>query len=206
MMDNPWKDINLHDYENHMKLNSVMQLQTMNDMMCSQFYCYPISTIMILGVAGGNGLNHIDPHKIQTVYGVDINGAYLEECARRYPALSQTFLPIQADLADEDVILPQADIIVANLVIEYIGYEHFQCIIQKVNPLYVTCTIQINTDRDFISDSPYLHVFDSLEKVHHQMSEYELMQAMRKIGYQFIYRDEAALPNGKKLVRLDYQQ
>jgi hypothetical protein len=30
-MTNPWEEIPLSDYENHMKLDSVMQLQAMND-------------------------------------------------------------------------------------------------------------------------------------------------------------------------------
>ena len=70
-MSNPWQNINLEDYENHMKLDSVMQLQSMNEMMNEQFYTYPVKTIMILGIAGGNGLNHIRPGKIEKVYGVD---------------------------------------------------------------------------------------------------------------------------------------
>lgn len=32
-MKNPWESISLDDYENHMKLDSVMQLQAMNRMM-----------------------------------------------------------------------------------------------------------------------------------------------------------------------------
>ena len=35
-MENPWKEISLADYENHMKHNSVMQLQIMNEMMKGQ--------------------------------------------------------------------------------------------------------------------------------------------------------------------------
>lgn len=50
---NPWKEISLNDYESHMKLDSVMQLQTMNRMMKSQFDDYPVSSVMILGIAGG---------------------------------------------------------------------------------------------------------------------------------------------------------
>lgn len=30
-MDNPWKEIKLDDYENHMSLDSVKQLQAMNE-------------------------------------------------------------------------------------------------------------------------------------------------------------------------------
>lgn len=32
-MKNPWEEIPLADYENHMKLDSVRQLQAMNEMM-----------------------------------------------------------------------------------------------------------------------------------------------------------------------------
>ena len=56
-MNNPWNEIPLSDYENHMKLDSVHQLQTMNEMMQGQFDAYPVSCIMILGIAGGNALN-----------------------------------------------------------------------------------------------------------------------------------------------------
>lgn len=83
-MKNPWEEINLTDYENHMKLNTIMQLQAMNAIMKQQFYQYPVKTIMILGIAGGNGLEHINPQIIDKVYGIDINPQYLQylrECA-----------------------------------------------------------------------------------------------------------------------------
>ena len=54
---NPWNEIKLDDYENHMSLDSVNQLQTMNAMMKEQFEAYPVETSMVLGVAGGNGLS-----------------------------------------------------------------------------------------------------------------------------------------------------
>ena len=56
VMHNPWEDINLKDYENHMSLENVFQLQSMNNIMKEQFYSYDIDTVMILGIAGGNGL------------------------------------------------------------------------------------------------------------------------------------------------------
>lgn len=204
-MKNPWNTINLDDYENHMKLNSVMQLQVMNEMMDDQFYRYPVATLMILGIAGGNGLNHIDPDRIQKVYGVDVNQAYLRECVRRYPGLNQTLIPIQADL-QKDEFLPRADLVIANLLIEYIGYLNFQRAVQQGNPRYVSCIIQINTDSGFVSHSPYVHVFDCLEAIHHQIDEHGLSQTMRDIQYGLIYKEEKSLPNGKSLLRLDYQQ
>lgn len=50
----------------------------------------------------------------------------------------------------------------------------------------------------------YLHVFDGLERVHHLMDEKALEQAMREIEYRKKERSEHILPNGKKLVRMDF--
>ncbi len=52
-MNNPWEEIKLDDYEKHMSLDSVKQLQTMNKMMKDQLDAYPVTMAMILGIAGG---------------------------------------------------------------------------------------------------------------------------------------------------------
>ena len=57
-MRNPWEEIRLEDYEKHMALDSVRQLQALNGIMKAQMEAYPVKTVMILGVAGGNGLEH----------------------------------------------------------------------------------------------------------------------------------------------------
>ena len=203
-MGNPWNEIALNDYERHMSLSSVLQLQTMNTEMKAQIGYYPAASIMILGVAGGNGLEHISEERHSKIYGVDINASYLDSCVKRYPNLRDIFFPIQADLTKPNIRLPKADLVIANLVIEYIGYEAFQNVLNIVEPQYVSCVIQINKNDGFVSDSPYLHVFDGLNNVHHQLSEMELTNALEEIGYGDIYRSERLLPNGKALLRLDY--
>lgn len=205
-MGNPWKQIPLVDYENHMKLDSVMQLQTMNEMMKGQLNTYPISSVMILGIAGGNGLNHIQKDKLKKVYGVDVNSSYLKEVNNRYPNLNGVLECLCIDLIYETDKLPKADMVIANLLIEYIGYKCFQKTIQHVNPRYVSCIIQINIEDNWVSDSPYLHVFDELEQVHHQMEEHALKKAMIEIDYHAIRTLERMLPNGKKLVQVDFER
>lgn len=203
-MKNPWEEISLSDYENHMQLDSVMQLQALNEMMKHQFDAYSISSMMILGIAGGNGLEHIQREKFERVYGVDINSAYLKETASRYPNLNGILEFLCVNLIGEADKLPKADMIIANLLIEYIGYECFQKVVQHVTPKYVSCIIQINMDDSFVSDSPYLHAFDNLDEVHHQMEEQALEKAMLGIDYHRIRSKEHMLPNGKKLVQIDF--
>jgi hypothetical protein len=102
-------------------------------------------------------------------------------------------------------MLPGAELVIANLLIEYIGYSAFKNVIRQVNAQYVSCVIQINTDdKTWVSDSPYLHAFDGLDTIHHQMEEGTLTEAMNEIGYSRILSDTVKLPNGKALVRLDY--
>ena len=86
---NPWEEILLDDYENHMQLDTVMQLQAMNKMMKGQLGAYSVSSVMILGIAGGNGLEHIRKNKYRRVYGIDINSSYLKEVVRRYPDFTE---------------------------------------------------------------------------------------------------------------------
>ena len=74
-MKNPWEEIPLTDYENHMKLDSVMQLQAMNEMMKGQFDSYDVSSVAIFGIAGGNGLEHIEKDRFKRIYGIDINSS-----------------------------------------------------------------------------------------------------------------------------------
>lgn len=205
-MKNPWEEISLTDYENHMQLDSVMQLQAMNQMMKGQLDAYPVSSVMIFGIAGGNGLEHISKDKFKKVYGIDINPDYLREVIHRYSGLGGVLECRCINLTDEADKLPKADMVIANLLIEYIGYECFQETVRHVNPKYVSCIIQINIEGDWVSDSPYLHVFDGLEQVHHQMEEQELKKAMLEINYHAIRTLEHMLPNGKKLVQIDFER
>ena len=75
---------------------------------------------------------------------------------------------------------------------------------KQVNPQYVSCGIQINTGEEFVSDSPYLHSFDGLDSVHHQIQTDELIKFMNEINYNPVSTKEYLLPNGKKLVQIDF--
>lgn len=205
-MNNPWAEVPLEDYENHMQLNTVCQLQALDQLMAGQLFCYAASTIMILGVAGGNGLRHLRSGSFDKVYGVDVNPAYLATCRQRYAALGEMLVLLEGDLTDPAFRLPQADLLLADLLVEYIGYEYFSHVVCQVEPQVVSCVIQLNEGESFVSDSPYLHVFDPLCTVHRQMEQGRLTDTMRAIGYQLVLEQPQPLPNGKALLRLDYRK
>ena len=203
-MENPWKEVALDDYERHMSLSSVFQLQTLDAMMARQLYDHPVSSVCILGVAGGNGLRHVDPEKLERVYGVDINPDYLEACRERYPALAGCFRPVSADLTQREADLPRVDLVIADLFVEYVGYDAFVRAVCRMRPLWVSCVVQVDTGTEFVSRSPYLEKLSVLGAVHRTIDADVLTERMADAGYRLCLTESEGLPNGKRLRRVDY--
>lgn len=202
-MQNPWKDIPLSDYESHMSLDTVAQLQTLSAVMKHQFEAVDAESVMILGVAGGNGLEHIDRARYKKVFGVDVNSSYLEEVGNRYSSLDGVLELICADLTAEYDRLPQADLLIADLLIEYIGFECFGNVVKQVCPKYISCVTQYDTCEGFVSDSPYLHSFDGLDSIHRSIDPDKLKECLTALGYSGFHSERYPLPNGKMLIRTD---
>ena len=204
-MSNPWEEIRLSDYENHMSLESVNQLQTLNAMMKSQLQDYPVDTTVILGVAGGNGLEHASTEKYRKVYGIDINADYLKAASERYAYLGDVLELRKIDVVTEVDNLPQADLLIADLIVEYIGETALVEAVRKILPEYVSIIIQVNEeDTTWVSDSPYIHAFDGLDKIHHKLDEVWVSASITGLGYHKGPRFSEELPNGKTLVRIDF--
>src|SRR5689334_18142311 len=83
-MSNSWLDVPLDEYEGHMASAEVSQLPALSELFrCALDYCRPES-VAVLGVAGGNGLEQIDPSVTKRIAGIDINQRYLDEVGRRF--------------------------------------------------------------------------------------------------------------------------
>lgn len=94
-------------------------------------------------------------HAFQAVYGVDINAVYLRECQLRYPEWKEVFIPIEANLLDERIQLPHCNLLIANLLVEYIGYTRFQKLAKQSSAARISVVIQQDFAEGFVSDSPY---------------------------------------------------
>lgn len=203
-MKNAWENVSLMDYEAHMQLSEVFQLQTLNIIMKSQINTYKVDTLAILGIAGGNGLEHIKDSEFKKVYGIDINDSYLMECKKRFPRLTCLEL-LQMDIADTRNVLPVVDLVIANLVIEYIGIEGLCEQLLKHTPNYFTCVIQKDRSETFVSSSPYEASFAEISKLHVNIEKEDLIQKLESLGLKTILQEEYLLPNGKKFLRIDFQ-
>ncbi len=201
---NPWEEISLSDYENHMSLKTVYQLQILNGLMKEQIRDCNMKTLAILGVAGGNGLEYISGTNIETVYGLDINQEYINAVNERYNYLGERLKCLCLDVIENSNQLPKAEFIIANLFLEYVGYDAFIGALNQMESRYVSCVIQVNGEENWVSDSPYEKCFDGLDTVHHLITEDGLKEEMEKNNFEYVDRICKPLPNGKQLLRIDF--
>jgi hypothetical protein len=121
-MSNPWLNIPLADYEGHMRSDEVQQLDALSELFAAALErCQPTS-VAVLGVGGGNGLDRIDSRVTKRVVGLDLNRHYLDEARKRYGGMCNLSLHC-VDLAEERVELEPVHLVHAALVFEHAGID-----------------------------------------------------------------------------------
>ena len=117
---NPWLAVPLDDYEGHMGSRAVNQLAPLADLFGDTLARLRPRSLAVLGVAGGNGLEHVDGSITSRVVGIDVNPAYLEAIRRRFPDLRGLEL-VCADLEHETLDVEPVALVHAALVFEHAG-------------------------------------------------------------------------------------
>ena len=206
-MENPWETSDLDIYESHMNLKNVAQIPLLNKIMKSQLSLDNIDFVAIWGVAGGNGLEYISCNDFKKVYCVDINIKYLDVIEKRYSYLNCLILE-KLDLNDISLNLPEVNLVIANLLLEYIGLNNFTSQIKKIKPKYVSCVIQIddnlNDKNNFVVDSIYSDSLKNISKLGVSIDKNDLISKMNEIEYKCILEEKYDLPSNKKFIRLDF--
>lgn len=118
MPQNPWQSIPLSDYEGHMRAPGVEQLAALSLLFSRALQRVRPKSVAVLGIAGGNGLEHIDG-SVSRVVGVDIRSEYLEEVRRRFPALPLELHRL--DLTTDRIAAAPVDLVHAALIFEHTG-------------------------------------------------------------------------------------
>lgn len=121
-MSNPWLSIPLADYEGHMNSPEVLQLDALSELFAEALACCRPDSVAVLGIAGGNGLQHVDRTITTRVVGVDVNSSYLEATRNRHAASGGLELHC-VDLAKERVGWEPVQLVHAALVFEHAGVE-----------------------------------------------------------------------------------
>jgi hypothetical protein len=117
---NPWLALPLEDYEGHMGSDAVNQLAPLADLFGEALARLRPKSVALLGVAGGNGLQHVDGTITSRVVAIDVNAEYLAATRARFPDLRGLELH-QVDLEHDAVDLEPVALVHAALVFEHAG-------------------------------------------------------------------------------------
>ena len=202
---NPWIKIDPEDYEQHMSHSSVYQLQTLNNITKDQYSRYMPETLVIFGVCTGNGLEHISNEFTRETYGIDINNSFLEICRKRYSDKIKNLNLVCLDVNTSYFDKTKADLVIANLFIEYTGIDRFieQINILKKKGTVVSVIIQKNNTNSFISDSG-INTLGMLSVFHDEINDKELELKLKENNFIKLKKNNYDLPNGKQFIRIDY--
>jgi hypothetical protein len=119
---NPWLALPLEDYEGHMGSAAVNQLAPLADLFGEALARLRPRSVANLGVAGGNGLEHIDSTLTTRVVGIDVNPGYLTATKQRFSDLRGLELHC-VDLQHHPLDLEPVALVHAALVFEHAGTE-----------------------------------------------------------------------------------
>ena len=119
-MTSPWLSIPLEDYEGHMSSAGVQQLPALAELFKYALERYAPESLAVLGVAGGNGLEHVDSAVTKRLVAVDINPTYLDSVQQRFGAKPGMELRC-CDLSRSDLSLEPVALVHAALIFEHTG-------------------------------------------------------------------------------------
>jgi hypothetical protein len=200
----PWLAIPLADYERHMSAASVAQAAMLADTLRLLVEAYRPKSLTLLGSAGGNGMECIDPLVTRRVVAVDINAAYLRECSARHAARFDKFEAVHCDLSAGLPFADPVDLVYAALVVEYIEQDSFL----DYAPLLVTNDGRIafvfqNHDgrESTVTDSGVLSV-QTLGQVHTPVDVAKVMDVLQTRGMGVEDRLVIASAPGKRFTLL----
>lgn len=200
-MENVWNKIPLEDYELHMQHESVGQLHLLNNLTKKYLEKLSPEIVLFLGIAGGNGLEHIDNNITSQVFGIDINQNYLDETKKRFKDQIPNLNLINIDISSRKTEkITKANLIWAALIFEYVETDTcFEFINDNIHENgYLVVTIQENNGVSSVSQTG-IETIKSAGQIFRLISESDLVSIADKFGFQKIDFEENILPNKKSL-------
>jgi hypothetical protein len=202
---NPWLEVPLDDYERHMNHNAVGQLPLLNSLTKKYLMLHKPRVCLFMGVAGGNGLEHIDNRISNQVFGIDINQAYLDSCNQRFKNIINNLNLLNLDLTKTKESICRADFIWAALILEYAGISN--CFEFAKNNMtkggHFIVTIQSNNKLKAVSPSGFDSVM-KLGSISEEVDPETLFGIAIKLEFELISKEQNNLPNGKLFLTYDF--
>lgn len=200
MSGNPWLDIPLADYEGHMSLPQIGQAELLAGLFDSMLKTYLPESVAILGCAGGNGFDRIDPIVTRRVVGIDVNPTYVATAAERWRHRLPGLQLIAADLSTETVTFEPVSLMYAALLFEYVDpasvLQRLPALLQRDGLLCTVVQLPTPSIPD-ITPSPFTSL-RRLSTIMRLVSPHELQPRAVEVGLRSVQHQVFNLPSGKR--------
>ncbi|HEX7625321.1 MAG TPA: class I SAM-dependent methyltransferase [Anaeromyxobacteraceae bacterium] len=120
---NPWSLVSASEYEAHMGPQGADELAPLSAIFGKVYAARRPRRLAVLGVATGNGLEHVDPAVTRRTVGLDVNLSYLAVTRQRFMRLGASLELLCADLERAQLDADGFDLVHAALVLEYVDFR-----------------------------------------------------------------------------------
>jgi hypothetical protein len=197
-LNDPWLTVPLRDYETHMSSEKVAQLGALSDIFADALdACLPLS-VAILGIAGGNGLDRIDPVVTSRICGIDINPEYLTAVRKRFGGMAGLELHC-IDLAARPVSLTPVRMVHAALIFEHAGTE--MCLDNAINLVMpgsiLSVVLQLPSETEPAVGSSSVASVDAHRECFQFVDREELGRRIEERGFRLVQSTRRPVASGK---------
>lgn len=195
---NPWLAVPLSEYEQHMDSPEVGQLGTLSELFAEALARCSPSSVALLGVAGGNGLDRIDSGITSRVVGVDLNPEYLEAARRRYSHLAGLELYC-VDLSEQRLSLEPVHLLHAALIFEHAGVDGCleNALAMVIPGGNLSVVLQLPAENGAATVESPFHSIQNLKHHFSLVSPDWLSEALAARGFRLTCATSRKLPGGK---------
>ncbi len=120
---NPWIEVAPEDYEAHMTSPAVAQLGVLADILARDLAKLHPRSLLVVGCATGNGLQHVDPAVTPRLTGVDVNPEFLAVARGRYAGRLPGLELVQGDILDPALEPGAFELVHAALIFEHVPWQ-----------------------------------------------------------------------------------
>lgn len=197
-MSNPWLGVPLAEYEQHMSSLEVQQSGVLSELFAEAVgRCRPVS-VAVLGIAGGNGLGHIDSSVTRRVVGLDLNPLYLEAVRERYSHLPGLEVHC-VDLSEQQLALEPVQLVHAALIFEHAGVG--RCLENAISMMVpggnLSVVLQLPAEGGEPVSASQFPSIRNLRSHFSIVSPAWLRDLLAARGFRLTYRTIRTLPAGK---------
>lgn len=168
-VENPWLDVRLADYEGHMALPHVAQAQLLSDIFADLLARRRPRSVAVVGCAGGNGFERIDPGRVDRVVGIELNPSFVRAAEERFAGRFRSFSVVCADVEHDPIDVVPVDLLYAALILEYVDVQKVFRRLAELTAAAGVCAIvsQLRSDAiPEITPSPFTALAVLAERFH----------------------------------------